>query len=327
MKRAWEKPKCDICQTDKYLSIMWRDVTTWEHSGKFNFVRCKRCGLVLQSPRAPLKEAVSYYPSESYWGRDVRKIKKTQAWREERKRAFEFLYEGIFQRENKGRILDIGSGLGLFLSKFKEKGWEVLGTDISKDVIKYSKEVFGIRTLIGDVVKLSLPKKHFDVVTMSGVFEHIYTPRETLIKIRELLKDDGVLVIVVPNIESLGSVIYGKEWYHLQPGRHLYQFSPKTLARLLRETGFAIDDLSHSYWAHNYYSLFENFRFKFSPRFKKENEGGLAAGKMEDLLKPSEFSIIKELGKVAGKVIAGIGSIIEPIIGRGEVITVYAEKA
>lgn len=324
--KKWEEPKCDICQTDKYLSVLWKSVTTWEHQGKFNFVKCKCCGLVFQSPRAPFNEAIAYYPSESYWGRDIRKMKKTKAWREERKRAFEFLYKGIFARKNKGSILDIGSGLGLFSSKFEEKGWDVLGTDISKDLVKYSKEVFRIRTLIGDVVKVNLPKKHFDVVTMNGVFEHIYTPHETLIKIRELLKDDGVLVIVVPNIESLGSLIHGKEWYHLQPGRHLYQFSPKTLARLLQKTGFAIDELSHSYWAHNYYSLFENFRFRLSPRFKKSPEGGLATGSIRELSKPSEISLIKEVGKLIGKIFALALTAVEPIIKKGEVITVYAKK-
>lgn len=326
MKKGWKKPDCDICRSDKYLSFLWRDVTTWEHPGKFNFVKCRRCGLVFQSPRAPFEQAVNYYPLESYWGRDIRKVRKTKGWLKERAYMFDFLYKGIFSRKKRGAILDIGSGLGLFLSKFKEKGWEVLGTDISQDVAKYSKKAFGVKVLVGDVVKLDLPKKHFDVVTMNGVFEHVYTPRKTLTKIRQLLKDEGILVIVVPNIESLGSLIYGKGWYHLQPGRHIYQFSPKTLSQLLEETSFSIEKISHSYWAHNYYSLFENFRFRVSPRFKKATTGGLVEGNVKDLAKSSKFSLIKEFGKIVGRTLAFIGSVIEPIIGRGEVITVYAKK-
>lgn len=326
-KKKVEKPRCTFCQTDKYLSLFWRGVTTWEHQGRFNFVKCTQCGLVFQSPRVPFSEAVSYYPSESYWGRDVRKAELKPGWKKEREKAFGFLYRGIFKRKNKGTVLDIGSGLGLFLSKFKELGWRVVGTDISSDVAGYSKRVFGVKVLIGDVTKMILPDKHFDLVTLNGVFEHIYNPRETLYKIKKVLKDRGLLVIVVPNIESLGYSIHKKEWYHLQPGRHIYQFSSSTITKLLLDTGFKVEEISHSYWAHNYYSLYENFRFRFSPRFKKAKGGGLAKGSPGNLSKPAGFSLIKEIGKVVGAVLAFTGSIVEPVIGKGEVITVYAKKA
>ena len=161
MKKGWEKPRCDICQTDKYLKVLYKGLTTWEHRGKFTFVKCRQCGFVFQSPRAAFKEAVGYYPPEFYWGRDVTKLKRNKDWKIERENAYAFLYKGIFEKKKKGSILDIGSGLGLFLSKFKDLGWEVWGTDISPDIGKYSKKIFGIDVLIGDIVKLKIPKNHF----------------------------------------------------------------------------------------------------------------------------------------------------------------------
>lgn len=327
MNKNWESPNCAVCETDKYLTALWQGVTTWEHPGKFNFVKCGKCGLVLQSPRATFNEILSYYPSESYWGRDVRKLKKTDDWKEERERAYRHLYKGIFSRKKNGKILDIGSGMGLFLSKFKDKGWEVIGTDISRDIGNYSKKIFNIDVLIGDFVKISLPYQHFDLITMNGVFEHIYSPKETLIKVNKLLKKDGLLVIVVPNIESLGYLIHKNNWYHLQPGRHIYQFSPETLRRILVDCGFKIEEINHSFWAHNYYSLFENIRFRFSRRFEKAEKGGLTKRNLRDFNKPSKLSISKEVGKFTAKILATLGCIIEPLIKRGEVITVYAKKA
>lgn len=327
MNKNWESPDCAICNTDKYLTILWQGVTTWEHSGLFNFVKCSNCGLVFQSPRAPFVDAPRYYPSESYWGRDVRRLKKTLGLNKERERAYSHLYKGIFSRKKSGKILDIGSGLGLFLSKFKEKGWDVLGTDISKDIGKYSIKIFKIKVLIGDVVKIKLPAKKFDLITMNGVFEHIYNPKETLLKARKILKKDGLLVIIVPNIESLGYLIHKKNWHQLQPGRHVYHFSPKTITRILVDCGFRIDEINHSYWAHNYYSLFENIRFRFSPRFEKAVTGGLTKGNLRDFNKPSKLSISKEVGKITANILATLGCIIEPLIKRGEVITVYAKKA
>lgn len=327
MNKNWESPNCAICETKKYLSILWEGVTTWEHQGQFSFVKCSNCGLVFQSPRAPFNEVLSYYPSKSYWGRDVRRLKKTLGLSKERERAYSHLYKGIFSRKKSGKILDIGSGLGLFLSKFKEKDWDVLGTDISHDIGNYSKKIFGIEVLIGDFVNIRFPNNHFDLITMNGVFEHIYNPKETLLKTKKLLKKEGLLVIVIPNIESLGYLIHRKNWHQFQPGRHIYHFSPKTITRILVDCGFRIDEINHTYWAHNYYSLFENIRFRFSPRFEKAEKGGLTKGKLRDFNKPSKLSISKEVGKSTAKVLATLGCIIEPLIKRGEVITVYAKKA
>lgn len=322
----WEKPECTICKTKKHLKVLWSGVTTWEHSGRFTFVQCKKCGLVFQSPRAPFSQAVKYYPGEAYWGRDVTKYETNTNLLKEREHAYSFLYNGIFRLRKRGRILDIGSGLGLFLSKFKERGWTVVGTDISKDVAKFSKKLFGVKVLIGDVVKMKLPKEYFDLVTLNGVFEHIYNPSETLKKIRQVLKSDGILVVTVPNIESLGYLVHKKEWYHLQPGRHIYHFSPKTIKKLFNQEGFAIIKTSHSYDAHNYYSLFENIRYRFSAKFKRGKSGGLAKGTVNSVVLPSAKSLSLEVGKFVANFAAKVGCFIEPLIRRGEVITVYAKK-
>ena len=248
-------------------------------------------------------------------------------WKSEREEAYGFLYRGIFKRKIKGAIIDIGSGYGRFLSEFKEKRWEVLGTDISKDVSKFSKSVFGIKVNIGDFATMKLPEKHFDVVSMNGVMEHIYNPSKTLRKIKKVLKDDGILVVVIPNIESLGYLIHQKDWYHLQPGRHIYQFSPKTITRLLIDNGFVVDELSHAYRAHNYFSLFENIKYRFSPKFRTKKEGGALLGDVDKVLIKSPFSIKNEMGKIIAGIYALVVSIIEPLISRGEVITVYARKS
>ena len=327
MRKGWEKPVCDICQSREFLVSWMEGITTWEHKGKFNFVKCENCGLVFQSPRIPFEKVVKFYPSESYWGRDVTKKRKTKELNKEREWAYGFVYKEVFSRINKGAILDIGSGLGLFLSKFKDKGWEVLGTDISSDVAGFSQKVFGVKVLLGDVVDMDLPKKHFDIVSMNSVLEHVYSPRKTLKKAAEVLKENGLLVLVLPNVKGFGQYIFKRGWIQLQPGRHLYLFSPETLKNLLKDTGFEVDKISHAYWAQNYYSLFQSFRFNFSPKFKKKEQGGLASGSLKEAKKPSPFSIKKEFWKLLAKILAVIIAAIEPIVGRGEIMTVYAKKS
>jgi hypothetical protein len=58
---------------------------------------------------------------------------------------------------------------------------------------------------------------------------------------RRALEPDGVLQVTVPNWSSWQARVTGRSWLHLDVPRHLYHFDPVTLARLLRDSGFAID--------------------------------------------------------------------------------------
>ena len=56
--------------------------------------------------------------------------------------------------------------------------------------------------------------------------------------ISDLLKPNGMLSIVTPNFGSFGSMIYGEDWYPLQPPTHLVLFTPNALSQCLKAIGF-----------------------------------------------------------------------------------------
>ncbi len=320
MKFRWERPSCPICQTQRHLQPLYLGVTTWEYPGQFNYLKCSRCGLVIQSPRVPANQVGQYYHSKTYWGWDVTKAHQQLDWASVRQQQYGPLYKYILSYKPPGKILDIGSGLGLFLSLFKERGWETWGTEISVPVAKFGKKTFGIQAKIGQLEKLNLPQKYFDVITLSGVFEHLYEPRMVLRKIRTLIKPDGLLVLVVPNIESMGSIIFASRWKSLEPGRHVFHYSPTNLAHMLKMEKFTVTKTCHDYWIHNYYSLFTNIKYLLSPKFKKLPQGGAANPKV-NVPAPS---LTKFIGKLGADVLAFGGAIVEPLVGRGESIVVYA---
>ena len=130
-------PVCKSARFDRYYT----GITSWEYPGRFNFVCCRHCGLILQHPRVPQDRIGQYYNPQSYWG------EVHDAWQE-----YAPLYRAIFKsRSSAGSILDVGSGLGLFLSEFKKRGWQTLGTEISPDMVRHDHRTYGLNILRGEL--------------------------------------------------------------------------------------------------------------------------------------------------------------------------------
>ena len=314
----WEIPKCNLCASNEFI-VVFEGVRYWENDLSFRIVKCRKCNLVFLNPR-PQKEHINkFYKPKSYWGRDLSSRKTSDNYQKEREKSYGKIYDLIPGK--KGDILDIGAGIGLFLSKFKEEGWDVEGVEHSKDASNYALKQFGIKIQSGDFLEKKFTNK-FDVITMNNVLEHLYEPLETLTKVKKTLKDDGFLIIAVPNLNSLGFKIFGKNWYSLQPPIHLYHFTPITINEMLKKAGFVEINITYPNWEHNYFSLFESFRSVFTKR--NSTSVVIKAGRSSEKLKNK--SLIKEVGVVSGRIFAHFFSILGSKTRQGESIIIYAKK-
>lgn len=323
-KNKWERPPCNLCGSS-INKVLYKDVTTWEYPDLFRIVKCQNCGLEYLSPRPKNRYIGKYYDTESYWGKSLDKQVLQFNWKIVRDKELSIVYANIFSKYAKGRILDVGCGTGEFLTKFKEEGWDVLGTELSKEACLYAKKVYGLHIMQGDLLDLHLKSNQFDVVTLNSTLEHLYEPFETIKKVSKLLKKGGLVVITVPNIDSLGVKIFKEKWLPLHPPKHLYHFNSNTLSKMLNKSGFKIEKVDHWYWSHSYYSIFETIRYTFSPKFKRASGSGIMSFSA-DQVEPNKFSIKNQLSKYAASIFAIILSIIGSSIRKGEVITVYASK-
>jgi len=133
-----------------------------------------------------------------------------------------------------------------FLAAAREKGWECWGVDLSSDLVSFAQERYGLNVATGAVEDQEYPRDFFDVVTLWDVLEHTLDPRKTLMKIHEILRPGGLLFVITPNIDGLyPSVSYRlarviNYWPHPTPPAHAFQFSKRTLRRLIQGTGFKI---------------------------------------------------------------------------------------
>jgi len=317
----WETTACNSCGSKKY-SILWKSVANWEFPDKFRVVKCKICSLVFLNPRPRKNQIGLYYKKESYWGQDISISQEINFLKIDREIAYGPLYKLILKKKKKGSIFDVGAGTGLFLTKFVDLGWKVNGIELSKDTVIFAKKAYKINLKTRDFLDFKLPKEQYDVVTLNNSLEHLYKPLETLRTVNKILKDDGFVVITVPNLESIGSFIFRSHWYPLQPPIHLYHFTLRTLTDILNRAGFAVQSVNHSYWEHNYYSIFQSIRFLFPSNKIRMISRSINAPHSNKM----SFSFIKELGKVLGKLFAFLTALLAPFLRKGEVIIVYAKK-
>lgn len=133
--------------------------------------------------------------------------------------------------------LDFGGGAGGFSSFTKSKGINPVLIDNSKTALKAARAQ-GIQAYES---LDELPKKErFDLITLWHVLEHLPSPDQTLIALRQHLSKKGLLVVAVPNLHAPDAKYYGPHWAGFDLPRHLWHFSTPGLTRLLSDAGFCM---------------------------------------------------------------------------------------
>lgn len=96
-----------------------------------------------------------------------------------------------------------------------------------------------------------MPKKYFDLIVLNDVLEHLVDPNSVLLQLKGLLKDSGVLIGSVPNVRFIGvlwDLLIRKDWRYREQGvldaTHLRFFTRKSLIRMLRDSGYCLDNIS-----------------------------------------------------------------------------------
>lgn len=105
-----------------------------------------------------------------------------------------------FIKKKKTNLLDIGSGIGVFLYEMKKKGLNVQGLDLDKRYAFFLKEK-GIKVNVNEISKLKIKKK-FDLITLNKVLEHVENPIKFLKNSIKFLKNDGIIYIEVPDSKA-----------------------------------------------------------------------------------------------------------------------------
>jgi len=140
---------------------------------------------------------------------------------------------------NKGTLFDVGAATGILIHLARDRGWDADGIEPSAWAVKYAQEKYGLNIKEGSFEEASLPANHYAAVTLVDIVEHMSSPLEAVQKAFEILKPEGILCLVTPDIKSLAARIAGAKWWHFRPG-HVGYFTAESLQKLLDLTGFTI---------------------------------------------------------------------------------------
>lgn len=225
---------CAICGGQKFKpSISCPD---------FFYVRCAACGLVQMNPQ-PLKEETEQRYAKDYLAYELANEKnflKLQllALKDSGFDAIE--RELLASCSAKPRILDIGCAIGSLLALLKERGWETVGVEISKQQAEYGRQMRALDIRDLPLEENKFPPSSFNVIMASHLIEHVNDPAALVREIHRILVPGGWCFLTTPNTAGFQARLFGNRW-RSAIFDHLYLFSAKTLSRLLLDAGFIIE--------------------------------------------------------------------------------------
>lgn len=269
-----EMISCNICGSkESDLLFSQRDLMFGKDETLFNVVKCRTCGLMFTNPRPTEEEMSLYYPDEYYYipgnerGYASSLVKLYNNLKNEmlirfygydplgKKRGeseivdyfyrcihlvFKLLRKNIslFPFKEDGNLLDVGCGSGSTLLYWQKMGWSTYGVEIGKAAVAFARGKMNLDVFEGTLFEAKYLRNFFDVIMFNNTLEHMHNPTKMLREASRILKDEGLLMISVPNTECIDSRVCGRWWCPWDVPRHLYHFTREAIERLLRKSGF-----------------------------------------------------------------------------------------
>lgn len=247
---------CPVCGNNELVPFLsCKDHFATQET--FSIYKCHNCGFAL-TQGSPAEENIGrYYDVPAYISHsDTDKGFVNRFYHWARRVALKSKSKIIsrYAARQQGMLLDIGCGTGYFLNRMKELKWIVTGIEKAEGARTYAKEKFDLDCQDPDYL-YQIPPKSKDVITMWHVLEHVQHLDKVMNSLHHVLKDDGVVVIALPNKDSFDAVSYGADWAAYDVPRHLWHFSPSNFKMLADKYAFDLVATKMMYFDAFYISI------------------------------------------------------------------------
>lgn len=268
--------KCPWCGSDNAQINLWlKDEFLTKED--FHICECLNCGLLYTMPRPSKDKIGDYYKSEEYYSHQentkgfipkvYERVKKTNL-----KHKYKLASKGL----GIGKMLDIGCGVGDFLHTAELHGWECTGVEPSEDAKVIAQKRTKAKIFSSEDLE-SLPDGCFDLITMWHVLEHVDDLKWQITQLQRLIKENGRIVIALPNYKSYDGQYYKEHWAAYDVPRHLNHFNKTTLTKIFRTNGLELVKMDKLKWDAYYISyLSEQYKIHSLPLIRGAFRGWIS---------------------------------------------------
>jgi 2-polyprenyl-3-methyl-5-hydroxy-6-metoxy-1,4-benzoquinol methylase len=192
---------CPLCQG--------HDGALFFEENGYELRRCAECGLLYVPDPPSTDDLQEMYDREQWVGADGEVTRDDTAYQRGAPMLSIVAEDGLdFIRQSTGvtggRLLDVGTGDGHFLSVANTRGFETEGVELSHARVARATQR-GLHVHQGDLLDLTLPAESFDMVSLRDILSHVPLPLEMMIEVRRLLKPGGVVFLQTGNKAELHS--------------------------------------------------------------------------------------------------------------------------
>jgi SAM-dependent methyltransferase len=228
---------CWICNSTNLHLVKKSDITENLNSDNFAITnsdygktgelsKCADCGFIQCTDKT---DVIQFY--EDLEDHEYEKTRNERAIQERK------LVQMIKEIKPEGRFLDIGAGSGIMVEEALKLGYDAIGVEPSKWLQNIAVKR-GLPIHLGVFPSEEITGK-FDVIALVDVIEHVNNPVELIQEISKALKEDGVLMVITPNVKSFVAKSLKWKWWHFRIA-HIGYFDPKTLELLGENAGLKI---------------------------------------------------------------------------------------
>ena len=213
----------------------------------FTFVTCTDCQTLFINPRATPEMLSSYYAtakSYKYWNEHIfpaaENSRRQLIFRPRVERVAE-----ICKRHNvkTNTLVDVGAGFGTFCEEVKNIGIfdRVIAVEPEPELAATCRRK-GLEVIEKPIEQVSFGNDVVDVVTNFEVIEHLYSPKDFVLKCVSILPEGGLLILTTPNIEGFDLLVLGELSTNVGY-EHINYFNLGSLGRLLSDCGLEVIEM------------------------------------------------------------------------------------
>lgn len=246
---------CPVCRHERARRLFEDRNRREKLPIRSGYVECRECGMIYLSPAPDWDQFRKFYdwlyatqagevaglrniPPGDRSGRLGRAIRSM--------RGLRFRPHSWPAEAGEGRsLLELGCSDAVKLVEFAERGWKVVGVDISASALEQAgRNLPSGEFHLGELEQLDLPARTFHVVRADNVLEHVPNPSQLAAQCARLLvSGGGRFIVYVPHGRSLSMRLLGRYSNNSWIPFHLSLFSRDALRRMLITAGFKRVDI------------------------------------------------------------------------------------